>query len=41
MLSLAAQFILGLIYANAGEWLTYKYILHKLGKNPHSLWAYH
>ncbi len=41
MLSLAAQFILGLIYANAGEWLTHKYILHKLGKNPHSLWAYH
>jgi len=41
MLSLAAQFIAGLLYANAGEWLMHKYILHKLGKNRHSFWAYH
>jgi len=41
MFSLAAQLILGLLYANAGEWLVHKYILHALGKNPHSFWAYH
>jgi len=41
MLSLAAQFILGLLYANAGEWLMHKYILHGLGQNRHSFWAYH
>jgi len=41
MFSLLAQFILGLMYANAGEWLVHKYILHALGKNPHSFWAYH
>ena len=28
MLTLAVQFVLGLLYANAGEWLVYKYILH-------------
>ena len=41
MLILAIQFILGLLYANAGEWLMHKYILHALGKNRHSFWAYH
>lgn len=35
------QIMLGLIYANAGEWLMHKYILHGLGKNPNSFWAYH
>ena len=28
MLTLAVQFVLGLLYANAGEWLMHKYILH-------------
>jgi hypothetical protein len=32
MLTLVVQFVLGLIYANAGEWLVHKYILHALGK---------
>lgn len=41
MFSLAVQFLLGLLYANAGEWLMHKYILHALGKNRHSFWAYH
>ncbi len=41
MLSLTIQFILGLIYANAGEWLTHKYILHARGQNRRSFWAYH
>ncbi|MDO9103480.1 MAG: hypothetical protein Q7U57_00825 [Methylovulum sp.] len=41
MLATAIQFLLGLLYANAGEWLMHKYILHALGGNPHSFWAYH
>ena len=41
MLALAAQFFLGLVYANAGEWLVHKYVLHALGKKPDSFWAYH
>ena len=41
MISIAAQLILGLLYANAGEWLAHKYILHGLGKNPQSFWSYH
>lgn len=41
MLSLAAQFILALLYANVGEWLMHKYVLHGLGQNRHSFWAYH
>lgn len=41
MFMLAMQFFAGLLYANAGEWLMHKYILHGLGKNPHSFWAYH
>ncbi len=32
---------LGLLYANAGEWLVHKYILHGLGKNKDSFWAFH
>ena len=35
------QFLLGLLVANAGEWLIHKTILHGLGKNRHSFWAYH
>jgi hypothetical protein len=38
---LAVQFLLGLLYANAGEWFTHKVILHGLGKNRRSFWAYH
>ena len=41
MIIVVVQFVLGLIYANTGEWLVHKYILHGLGKNPHSFWAYH
>ncbi|WP_394753558.1 hypothetical protein [Crenothrix sp.] len=41
MLTLVMQFLLGLVYANAGEWFMHKYILHALGKNRHSFWAYH
>jgi hypothetical protein len=41
MLTLLIQFILGLLYANAGEWFMHKYILHALGKNRQSFWAYH
>ena len=32
---------LGLLYANASEWVVHKYILHGLGKNPNSFWAFH
>ena len=32
MFSLTTQFILGLLYANAGEWWVHKHILHALGK---------
>jgi hypothetical protein len=41
MLNLAVQFLLGLLYANACEWLMHKYILHALGKKRPSFWAYH
>lgn len=41
MSTLAIQFLAGLLYANAGEWLMHKHVLHKLGKNPHGFWAYH
>ncbi|MGR9013850.1 MAG: hypothetical protein ACU83U_09425, partial [Gammaproteobacteria bacterium] len=41
LFSLAAQIVLGLLYANAGEWLAHKYILHALGQNRQSFWAYH
>jgi hypothetical protein len=32
---------LGLIYANAGEWLLHKHMLHGLGKNRASFWSFH
>ena len=41
MLVLALEFFAGLLYANAGEWFIHKYILHALGQQPHSFWAYH
>ncbi|MEQ1527777.1 MAG: hypothetical protein ABL925_00565 [Methylococcales bacterium] len=41
MSSIIVQFILGLLYSNAGEWAMHKYILHALGKHRQSLWAYH
>ncbi len=37
----AFQFILGLLVANAGEWIIHRYLLHGLGQNPDSFWAYH
>lgn len=32
---------LGLLYANAVEWVAHKYVLHNLGKKRGSLWAFH
>ena len=32
---------IGLLYANAGEWLVHKYILHGLGRKKKSFWAFH
>jgi len=32
---------IGLIYANATEWVVHKYILHGLGRNKRSFWAFH
>ena len=32
---------IGLLYANAGEWLVHKYILHGLGKRKRSYWSFH
>jgi len=33
--------LLGVFYVNASEWFMHKYILHALGRNPRSFWAYH
>lgn len=41
MLSDTLLFLLGLLVANAGEWSIHKYILHGLGKDKNSIWAYH
>ena len=41
MLDIFLQVFLGLLYANLGEWLFHKLILHGLGKKPHSIWAFH
>jgi hypothetical protein len=35
------HFLLGLFYANAGEWLMHKYIFHGLGSETRSFWSYH
>jgi sterol desaturase/sphingolipid hydroxylase (fatty acid hydroxylase superfamily) len=32
---------LGLLYANAGEWALHKYLLHGMGKDKESFWAFH
>jgi hypothetical protein len=32
---------LGLAYANAGEWLLHKYVLHRLGRRRGSFYSYH
>ncbi|MFT5430711.1 MAG: sterol desaturase/sphingolipid hydroxylase (fatty acid hydroxylase superfamily) [Myxococcota bacterium] len=32
---------LGLLYANASEWLIHKYLLHGLGRDKESFWAFH
>lgn len=32
---------LGLVYANALEWGLHKYVLHGLGRNRDSFWAFH
>lgn len=34
-------FPLGLVYANALEWVVHKHILHGLGKNKKSFWSFH
>lgn len=41
MFAIILQFLLGLLVANAGEWFIHKILLHGLGKNRHSFWAYH
>ncbi len=32
---------LGILVANAGEWVIHKHILHGLGRNPKSWWSFH
>ncbi len=32
---------LGLLYANATEWVLHKYVLHGLGKRKGSMWSFH
>jgi hypothetical protein len=32
---------IGLLYANAGEWLIHKYVLHGIGKKKKSFWSFH
>jgi sterol desaturase/sphingolipid hydroxylase (fatty acid hydroxylase superfamily) len=34
-------FVLGILYANAIEWMIHKYLLHGLGKRKGSMWAFH
>lgn len=34
-------FLLGLLFANAGEWLIHRFLLHGLGQQADSFWAYH
>ena len=41
MLNITLQFLFGQVYANTGEWLMHKYILHGLGKQRASFWSYH
>src|SRR5688572_24836044 len=32
---------IGLLYANAVEWVVHKYFLHQLGKKKGSFWSFH
>ncbi len=32
---------IGLLYANAGEWLVHKYVLHGLARKKDSFWRFH
>src|SRR5262245_27515704 len=34
-------FLVGLLAANAGEWVVHKYVLHGLGRRKHNYWAFH
>jgi sterol desaturase/sphingolipid hydroxylase (fatty acid hydroxylase superfamily) len=34
-------FPLGLVYANAMEWVIHKHMLHGLGRNKQSFWSFH
>lgn len=34
-------FPLGVLYANAGEWLLHKYVLHELGRDKKGMWSAH
>ncbi len=34
-------FALGIVHANAVEWLTHKYVLHGLGRKKGSMWRFH
>jgi hypothetical protein len=33
--------VLGLVYANAGEWVIHRFVLHGLGKKKTSFWSFH
>jgi sterol desaturase/sphingolipid hydroxylase (fatty acid hydroxylase superfamily) len=39
--AMVVGFALGLLHANAVEWLTHKYVLHGLGRRKGSLWRFH
>lgn len=41
MFNFILQLLLALLYANLGEWLFHKLILHGLGKKTNSMWAFH
>jgi sterol desaturase/sphingolipid hydroxylase (fatty acid hydroxylase superfamily) len=39
--SMVLGLVLGMLHANAVEWVTHKYVLHGLGKQKGSLWRFH
>jgi sterol desaturase/sphingolipid hydroxylase (fatty acid hydroxylase superfamily) len=41
MASVLLQFVCGFLYANAGEWILHKYVLHGHGRKSHGFWRYH
>lgn len=41
MIMQALQALGGLVVVNAGEWIVHKYVLHGLGKQKDSMWAFH